>query len=192
MRKLQLSSLVILSAFSLTAWAHVGFETTGFMSGILHPLTGLDHLLAMFAVGLWASQVGKKAIWLIPAAFVITMAVGAALVLVNISVPYVEEGILSSVLILGILIALALKLPLIFAMLVVGFFAVFHGYAHGSEVSALSLTYGIGFILSTIALHMVGIFLGMGLKLLNFAQVARFAGILIALAGAVLIGIEFL
>lgn len=192
MNKLKLFSFITLSTFSLAAWAHIGFATTGFMSGILHPLTGLDHLLAMFAVGLWASQVGKKAIWLIPVAFVVTMALGTALVLVNITVPYVEEGILSSVLILGILIALALRLPAIFAMIIVGFFAIFHGYAHGSEVSELSLTYGIGFILSTIALHVVGIFLGMSLKALNFAQVARFAGVLIALAGAILIGLEFL
>jgi len=143
------------------AYAHVGApgHTHGFSSGLMHPITGLDHLLAMVAVGLWAAQRGGRAIWLLPLTFVGAMAVGGALGIVGVGMPMVEGGIALSVFVLGLMVAAAWKAPLAVSAVMTGLFALCHGHAHGAELSAPgeALTYSLGFILATAALHAAGL-----------------------------------
>lgn len=186
MKKAQLCILLML--MPVTVFAHSnGTEPSGFLAGILHPFLGLDHLLAMVAVGLWASQIGKKAVWALPSSFVAMMIAGVVIAMAGVSMPYVETGILLSVLVLGGLVATALTLPTFFSMLIVGSFALFHGYAHGTEVSVVSMAYIAGFVLSTAALHTVGTLSGLFLRELNSEKIARFAGGLITLTGMYLV-----
>jgi len=134
------------------ALAHTGAgQTTGFMYGFGHPIGGADHMLAMVAVGLWAAQIGGRALWIVPGTFVGVMLIGGILGFTGIPVPFVEEGILVSILILGILIVGAFKLPLAYSSMIVGLFAVFHGHAHGAEMpETLSAAwYAVGFALAT-------------------------------------------
>jgi urease accessory protein len=157
-------SAILPSLFLAGAEAHTGVgEAGGFMHGLMHPLSGLDHIMAMVAVGLWAAQIGGRAVWAVPASFVSVMTLGAVLGVFQVHVPFVEQGIIASVLVLGVLIAAAVKnLPLVISMAIAGLFAIFHGYAHGAEmpVDISGLEYGIGFALSTILLHLGGIGLG--------------------------------
>lgn len=178
-----LSLLLLLPA---VAMAHTGAgETAGFIHGFSHPIGGVDHLLAMAAVGLWAAQIGGRALWIAPGTFIIVMILGGTLSFSGIPVPFIEEGILTSVLVLGILIAGAFKFPVTFSALIVGFFALFHGYAHGNEMPvAMGVTsYCIGFALATAMLHSVGIASGTFMQKINLGKVNRFAGIAIALSG---------
>lgn len=142
--------------------AHTGISHMDLVAGLSHPLSGLDHLLAMIAVGLWATQLGKQALWRIPLTFVLTMALGGLLGFADSPLPLVELGITGSMLILGGLIALALRLPLTASMALVGIFALFHGYAHGAEMAtgSTALWYSLGFMLTTALLHGVGIGIG--------------------------------
>ena len=185
----QQAFLKILGIFLLfpgMATAHTGVgETTGFIHGLSHPIGGADHLLAMAAVGLWAAQIGGRALWVVPCTFVILMTLGGALGFSGISVPFIEEGILASVLVLGVLIAGAFKFPVIFSALIVGFFALFHGHAHGSEMPAAigATSYSIGFALATAMLHTVGIASGTFLQKINLEKVNRLTGGAIALSG---------
>lgn len=137
-------------------------EAGGFASGFLHPILGFDHFLAMVAVGLLSVQIGGRAIVTVPAAFVAFLAAGGGLGLAGIPLPAVEGAIALSVLALGLAIALSLALPLAAAMLAVGFFALFHGHAHGAEIPALAepLAYVAGFVLASAALHLAGVGLG--------------------------------
>ena len=169
-------------AFSGMAQAHPG-HVGGYLAGIAHPFTGLDHLLAMLAVGVWAAQLGGRAKWLVPASFIACMAVAASVGLSGIALPMVESGIATSVLLLGLLIAFSIKLPIALSASIVGLFAVFHGYAHGAEMPQLSTpwVYGIGFMLSTAALHGLGLLLGSGLH--KKAAGLRAIGILIIASG---------
>jgi urease accessory protein len=174
-------------ALPVLAHAHPGHEghdlTWDFVSGVAHPLSGWDHLLAMIAVGLWAAQLGGRSRWLVPAAFVGMMAVGAVLGHVGFAVPGIDQVIAVSILCLGLLIAATVRLPVLASMALVGTFALFHGVAHGAEapVSASGLGYGLGFIAATILLHATGLGFGVGLK--NHGKVFRFAGGAVALAG---------
>ena len=168
------------------AHAHTGLgDTHGFTHGFEHPLFGLDHLLAMIAVGLWAAQAGGRALWAVPLTFVSVMALGGALGIAGVPVPLVEQGIATSVLLLGLLIALAVRLPLGFSIPLVGLFATFHGTAHGAEMpsDASGLAYAAGFILATAALHGVGIGLGIAIQRHTPAAVLRATGAAIAVAG---------
>ena len=169
-------------AFSGMAQAHPG-HVGGYLAGIAHPFTGLDHLLAMLAVGVWAAQLGGRAKWLVPASFIACMAVAASVGLSGIALPMVESGIATSVLLLGLLIAFSIKLPIALSASIVGLFAVFHGYAHGAEMPQLSTpwVYGIGFMLSTAALHGLGLLLGSSLR--KKAAGLRAIGILIIASG---------
>lgn len=145
------------------ALAHTGHGATGgFAHGFVHPIFGMDHVLAMVAVGLFAGQLGGRALWLVPAAFVGVMALGGALGVAGIAVPAVEIGIALSVVVLGAAVAFRLKAPVALAMILVGAFAVFHGHAHGTEMpeTAVGLAYGAGFMLATALLHGAGIGLG--------------------------------
>ena len=191
------ASLATLTAvLASSASAHSGRgESAGFMPGFSHPLGGLDHILAMLAVGLWASQIAfagnKKALWAVPLAFVSMMTIGGVLGASDIAMPGVETGIAASVLILGVLIAAAVRLPLVASIAVVGAFALFHGAAHGAEMPATSngLVYGAGFVLTTVLLHSAGIGAGVGVKqLLSSSKTLplRYAGAAIALCGLML------
>ena len=161
------------------AYAHVGVgETSGFLHGLAHPVTGLDHIAAMVAVGLWAAQRGGRAVWVVPVTFVTIMSVGGLLGAAGVPVSFVEPGIIASVLVLGVLIAAAVRLPLVASSLLVGLFAIFHGHAHGVEMpeSVSGLAYGVGFVLATGLLHGLGIGLGLLAQKLASPRAIRNAG----------------
>lgn len=185
----------LLTAFALVivgtapAFAHLDpLEHGSFAAGFSHPLFGLDHILAMVAVGLWAASVGGKALWAVPTAFVATMAVGFGAALLGIPLPFVEPVILASVIFIGVMVALALPLPTVGVAAVVAFFALFHGHAHGGEMGeAGALGYAAGFLAATALLHAVGVAAGVGVgRVLATARGAiatRIAGGLTALGG---------
>jgi urease accessory protein len=172
------------------AHAHPGHGTSSAAHGFSHPISGIDHLLAMIAVGLWAGQLGGRTRWQVPIAFLGVMIVGGALGMAGVSVPAVEEGILASVLVLGALIATAARLPATASIALVGTFALFHGVAHGTEMptDASGLSYAGGFIIATALLHVVGLTLGMMAKVRD-PRFVRVAGGAIAL-WAVLLAIR--
>ena len=177
------------------AYAHTGVgDPIGFAHGFIHPITGIDHVLAMVMVGMFAWQLGGRALWLVPTTFVLVMALGGALGVAGIGVPFVEAGIALSVIVLGAVVAFGIKAPVAVAMAVVGLFAIFHGHAHGSEMpeSAAGLAYGFGFMLATALLHVAGVGLGFVIGWAGEKQgpiVARTAGGAAALAGvAILVG----
>lgn len=183
-------SAVLLLAAAMPAYAHVGVGTTSsFTAGFMHPLSGLDHMTVMVAVGLWAALKGGKAIWAWPAAFVGVMLGGGALGMGHVPVPFVEPGILASVVALGLLVALAVDLPVSAGVAIIGLFALFHGHAHGTEVpeNAGGLEYMAGFAAATALLHAVGIAAGLGLGL-KFRGLTRAAG---AACAAIGIGLAF-
>lgn len=159
-------AIVILSAalcaMSATAQAATPVGGGGFASGFFHPILGFDHFLAMVAVGLLSVQLGGRAIWTVPAAFVAFLALGGGLGLAGQPLPEVEGAIALSVLAIGVAIAAHLTMPVIVAMLFVGFFAVFHGHAHGLEIPNLAepTQYVAGFMLASALLHLVGVALG--------------------------------
>jgi urease accessory protein len=172
------------------AQAHPGLpgHVHGFANGLVHPLTGLDHICAMIAVGLWAAQRGGRALWLVPLTFVLAMTAGSALGMAGVSLPFVETGIIASVLILGVLIAASVRLPLAVSGLIVDVFALFHGQAHGLEMpgNASGLAYGAGFILATAGLHLLGISFGWQAQRLGSMRLIRYAGVVITACGACL------
>jgi urease accessory protein len=179
-----------LVASAAPAFAHPGHLTaSGFGGGIAHPLGGLDHVLAMVAVGLLASQVGGRALWALPTAFLSMMAVGFAVGFSGSSLPFVELGIALSAVAFGAAIALRRGLPLALAAGLVGVFAVFHGHAHGAEMpaEAAAVGYAAGFIGATALLHGVGLALGFGLARMAAPRVLQAAGGGVALAGLVLL-----
>jgi urease accessory protein len=182
-----LSAILLLPSL---AHAHVGVgETGGFLHGMGHPLSGLDHICAMVAVGLWAAQMGGRAIWAVPLTFVSVMALGGVLGMLSINVPLVETGIVISVLALGVLIAASARLPLAASIAIVGLFAIFHGHAHGAEMpeTVSGLAYGAGFIIATAFLHTCGIGLGILIQKLASPAIVRFAGVAIVLCGGYLL-----
>ncbi len=173
-----------------TALAHVGHgATTGLGAGLAHPLVGLDHLLAMVAVGLWATQQGGRALWVMPLTFVLVMLAAGALGLAGVAVPYVEGGIIASLLVLGLLLALATRMPLAAASVIVACAAFFHGHAHGAEMplAAGALAYSIGFAVSTSALLAVGVGMGQTVQRINQAVLVRAAGVMVAAVGVWLV-----
>ncbi|MBN9243704.1 MAG: HupE/UreJ family protein [Mesorhizobium sp.] len=183
-----LSALLLLVA--LPAQAHVGAgATSSFAAGFAHPLSGLDHMAVMVAVGLWAALKGGRALWAWPAAFVGVMLAGGGLGLLGVPVPFVEPGILASVVALGLLVALAVDVPVWAGALVIGLFALLHGHAHGTEVpeTAAGLEYMAGFALATALLHGVGIAAGLGFGQ-RFRGLARAAGAACAALG---VGLAF-
>lgn len=185
----------LLTALPVAAFAHPGHDgghglEWDFAGGFAHPLFGLDHLLAMVAVGVWAAQLGGRARWLVPATFGGVMALGAVLASQNVAFPAVEQMIAASLLAFGLLIALAKRLPLSAGLGLTALFAAFHGFAHGAELPASSsgLTFGLGFAAATLLLH------GLGFALGQFSQsraswVSKTAGAGIAAVGAVLLAV---
>lgn len=155
---------MLVLAFASPVLAHEGEGAIGGLtSGFLHPLLGLDHLVAMVGVGLWGAFLRTPAIWLLPIAFPLVMAFGGVLGIAGVSLPAVESGIAFSAIAIGLCVALALRPPLWLAVLVVSAFAVFHGHAHGTELpsAANPLTYALGFVVATGLLHLCGVVLGM-------------------------------
>lgn len=161
----------------------------GFASGFMHPLTGIDHILAMVAVGIWGAQLGAPAIWALPVAFPLVMSVGGAMGVRGVPLPGVEIGIAASALLLGLMIFSEARPSLVAAALLVGFFAIFHGYAHGTELprAANPLAYGVGFVLATGLLHVSGITMGLIHRWPLGARALRLAGGAISLAGLFLL-----
>lgn len=177
---------LLLTAVSLPAHAHVGVgSTASFAAGFGHPLCGLDHITVMVAVGLWAALKGGRALWAWPAAFVGVMLVGASFGMLGVPIPFVEPGILASAVALGLLVALAVDLPVAAGAAIIGVFALFHGHAHGTEVpeNASGLAFMAGFALATALLHGVGIAAALGLGL-RFRRIVRAAGAACAVIGA--------
>lgn len=164
--------LLLLSGVALAHPGHSGHDGSGFISGLLHPLTGFDHLLAMLAVGLWAAQQQGKARLMVPVTFIVAMLLGGLLAIqLGIALPFVEGAIAVSVLALGLLVTLAVRLPLLVTVLATALFAVNHGYAHGVEIPpalASPADFAMGFVLATVVLHAAGF------GLMNFLP-ARFA-----------------
>lgn len=179
-------ALALLTMNSI-ALAHPGHESTGLAAGILHPFTGLDHLLAMLAVGLWAAQQGGRALWQIPSAFVTLLALGGVLGMNGLALPGVEWGVASSVLLFGALIVGGARLPVSAGMALAGAFALCHGVAHGAEIpqGSSEITYVLGFILASLSLHILGLLTVSATQLTSV--VTRFMGAAIATAGAFLL-----
>lgn len=181
-----LASVVTVSA----AEAHTGVSgTSGLAMGMVHPLTGIDHILAMVGVGLWAALIGGRARIAVPATFVVTMVFGAALGVLGVALPGVEIGIAVSVLALGALVALNVRATTAVGMAVVAAFAVFHGHAHGTEMPMTvgGFEYGAGFVMATAALHATGIALGMYMPRFLGNKALRIGGIGISMAGLALL-----
>jgi urease accessory protein len=180
---------VVILAATAPALAHTGVgPTTSFSAGFMHPLSGLDHLTVMVAVGLWATLKGGKALWAWPLAFVGVMLVGGVLGMAHVPVPFVEQGILASVVALGLLVAAAADLPVAVGAAIIGTFALLHGHAHGTEIpeTAGGIEYAAGFALATASLHLAGI--GVGLSFgTRFRGVVRLAGAACALVGVGLV-----
>ena len=184
---------IFLLVASGTAFAHPGHNVSGFAAGLMHPFSGLDHLLAMVAVGLWAAQGntlkrGRSKVWLLPATFMTMLAVGAGIAMQWQSLPLVEPGIAASVLALGLLIALSLQLPASLSVAITRLFGLLHGYAHGLELprSAAPVEYALGFLAATAALHLGGIAAGLAMRQ-RYALLTRFLGSAIAVSGACLL-----
>ncbi|CUB04103.1 HupE/UreJ family protein [Marinomonas fungiae] len=174
---------------SNAVFAHAGHEhTSSFMSGFLHPMGGLDHLLAMIAVGLWAASMGGRALWTVPMAFVAMMLLGGGAAMAGLEVPFVEQGILLSVMVLGVLVLGAKRLPVAACAAIAGGFAVFHGVAHGMEMPAngTAAQYALGFAVATTALHLVGLGFGQLMARIGTPLVTRLSGSAIAVLGLLL------
>lgn len=176
--------MVIASTTLLSAHEQPG-QAQGFLTGLRHPISGWDHVLAMIAVGLWGAQLGPPALWMLPVTFPMVMAIGGFLALVGIPVPGVEFGVALSALALGVMVALEAKPKLTIAAVIVGAFAIFHGHAHGAELPAgqSGLTYSIGFVVATGCLHLVGIAIGLMHKWPLGRKALRATGAAVAAAG---------
>jgi urease accessory protein len=172
------------------AHAHTTDTTGGLMSGLSHPIGGWDHILAMIAVGLWAAQLGRPAIWLLPLSFPVMMAFGAALGLWGAPLPGVEVGIALSAVVLGLMVLGAIRPHVWLALVIVGGFALFHGHAHGTELPSgqSGLLYGLGFVISTAFLHAIGIGIGLLGKVALGSALVRGAGAAVLVGGLYFLG----
>lgn len=178
------ASLVML--WPQLAMAHIeSGEAGGFLSGLSHPVSGLDHIIAMVAVGLWGAQLGMPAIWVLPVAFPMMMAFGGMLGLIGMPLPGVEVGIATSAVVLGALVLGEVRLALMFSVPIVAFFAIFHGHAHGTELQEgqNAMLYSLGFVASTGLLHASGIVIGLLHRWPSGRVVLRGAGALVMLGG---------
>ena len=176
--------------------AHVGLGDVsgGFIAGVEHPIFGLDHVIAMIAVGIWGAQLGKPAIWVVPVTFPLVMAFGGVLGGLGVPIPGIEVGIACSAIALGGMIALAARLILWVAGVLVGTFAIFHGYAHGAELpdSANAISYAVGFVVATGSLHALGILIGVVNRWRFGARALRAIGCLIAACGIYFLAAHFI
>ena len=178
--------LLVALASATPAYAHIQKgEAGGFISGFRHPISGLDHVLAMIAVGLWGAQLGAPAVWLLPVCFPMVMAMGGMLGLIGVHVPGIEIGIAASAILLGAAVMSEARPPIVVAAALVAVFAIFHGYAHGTELPAgeSGLLYSMGFVIATGCLHGVGITIGTLHRWRWGQSLVRLAGAGVALAG---------
>jgi urease accessory protein len=165
-------------------------NTSSFMAGLAHPLSGADHILAMVAIGLWGVIAGGRALWAWPAAFVGMILAGFIAAMLGLQAPLVEPAIAASIVVLGLLVALAVKAPTWLGAVVAGAFAFFHGHAHGTEALASGvepISYASGFSLATAALHAVGIAFGLLIARSAGVSLLRATGGLVAIGGAALL-----
>ena len=181
--------IVLIGVLVSPVLAHTGVgPTNSFASGIAHPLYGADHILAMLAVGLWGVLAGGRAIWVWPMSFIATMLAGFAAATLGLRIPFVEPAILSSIIILGLFVALAVKAPVWMGAAFTGLFAFFHGHAHGTEASAANLiSYVAGFAIATAGLHAAGIGLGLFSQGWRGKVAIRVTGALAILGGIALL-----
>ncbi len=188
-RNISIAIAVLAALVPQAAYAHTGVgNASGFVHGFMHPIGGLDHVLAMVTVGLFAAHLGGRALWLVPASFVTMMAAGGALGFYGVNLPFIEVGIALSVIVLGAVVALQANLPLAAAMGLVGLFAIFHGHAHGAEMpmDVSAAGYGAGFLIATALLHATGIGIGLSVGKLAHGSarlVSQLAGTAIAITG---------
>lgn len=181
------ATLLIFPSFAFAHEVGVGGD---FISGFNHPVLGFDHLLAMLSVGILSAQIGGKAIWNVPITFVIVMLFGGILGVYRVDLVSVELGIVCSILALGIAIAASKKLPYFIAMMFVGFFAIFHGHAHGTEMPSLAepVLYALGFVVGTAIIHIAGVMIGLlAKKFKDGQQLLRYLGASIAGIGFYLV-----
>lgn len=186
MSRTPLKAIALFSFAASLAWAHAeSMAAGGFSEGFLHPFTGPDHLLAMLAVGLWGAQLGAPGVWLLPVTFPMIMAVGGTLGLMGLKLPFVELGVAASAIALGICVLLEAKPPLAAAAVLVGFFGIFHGNAHGTELppGASGLMYSMGFVIATGSIHMCGVAIGLIHRWQSGRVALRVAGAAVGLAG---------
>jgi urease accessory protein len=178
----------ILTYWPSSALAHVErSQATGFITGLQHPWSGLDHVLAMVAVGIWGAQLGSPAIWVLPVTFPIVMSIGAMMGLLGTPLPGIEIGIALSAILLGAMVVGEVRPNVVTAALLVGFFAIFHGHAHGTELPAgqSGLVYSLGFVIATGCLHGIGISLGLVHRWPVGGLALRGAGAFISVMGVV-------
>lgn len=177
--------LTVLLCMANPGFAHVGQDLGGLAAGLLHPISGLDHIAAMVAVGLWGGILGAPAIWLLPVVFPLAMALAGAAGAAGIPLPGVETGIALSGVVLGSMVLFAVKPALWIAAVLVGMFAVFHGHAHGTELpeAANPMVYAVGFVVSTGVLHLIGVAVGQLGQWPIGKMVVRATGAAIAVAG---------
>jgi urease accessory protein len=179
-------ALAVYLVWTPPAYAHVeGGQAAGFVTGLMHPWSGLDHVLAMIAVGLWGAQLGNPALWVLPITFPMVMAMGAMMGLLGIPLPGIEIGIAVSAIILGAMVLGEVKPSLYIAATMVGVFAIFHGHAHGTELppGQSGLLYSMGFVIATGVLHGIGILIGLIHRWPAGKLVLRGAGAFIAAMG---------
>ena len=178
--------IVLLALAPHEAAAHITGSVSGsFAGGFEHPLTGPDHFLAMLAVGIWGAQMGGRSVWMLPVAFPLIMTLGGVAGMAGLPLPGVETGIAVSVLVLGLSIAMVWRPVEPVPLLLVAFFAVFHGYAHGAELpgAADPAAYAVGFVVATGLIHVLGILIGLALSKPLQGGLARGLGGLIAAGG---------
>jgi urease accessory protein len=178
--------LLVVVTWAPEVGAHVGGEeAAGLFAGLRHPVSGLDHVLAMIAVGLWGAQLGPPALWQLPVAFPMVMALGGVLGLLGVPLPGVEVGIAASAILLGLAVMSALRPPLAVAAVVVGLFGVFHGHAHGTELppGQSAFLYSLGFVVATGCLHGLGIAAGFTHRWHWGRSMLRAAGVIVAMGG---------
>lgn len=180
--------MIVMLTASGAAFAHPGHNISGLVAGLTHPFSGMDHLLAMVAVGLWAAQGSGRTVWMLPATFMITLSAGAGAAMLWHSAPMVESGLAVSVLVLGVLAALSMQLPAALSVAITALFGLLHGYAHGLELpqSAAPATYALGFLAATASLHISGITVVVTSRK-HCALLSRLAGSAIAMSGAYLL-----
>jgi urease accessory protein len=177
---------ILIALYPAPAFAHVQQgEAAGFLTGLLHPISGLDHVLAMVAVGLWGAQLGAPAIWVLPVAFPLVMAMGGMLGLMGVPVPGIEYGIAASAILLGAAVLFEVRASLFATALLVGVFAIFHGHAHGTELppGQSALLYSMGFVIATGCLHALGIGIGAVHRWTWGQKLLRAAGAVVAVGG---------
>ena len=175
------------------ASAHSRHGTIGFGHGFDHPMSGIDHILAMVTVGVFAANLGGRALWAVPLTFMALMAAGGALGIAAMPLPFVEIGIALSIVVLGLVVAVRYEWPVAAAMTLVGLFAIFHGHAHGTEmpVDASGAAYALGFVLATGFLHLFGIAIGFGISRAGERysyKITQAGGVATAFAGVLVLG----